>query len=93
MHADAFRTLPLVWSWPQSVCSLFSAGISLLGTLLMFLGCQKTTSSKMVDRILGGSFNVLLDQELGRNGFYKTGSLKCSDSFEVSVKQSPFPGS
>ncbi|KAJ6986696.1 hypothetical protein NC653_020050 [Populus alba x Populus x berolinensis] len=83
MHADAFRTLPLVWSWPQSVCSLFSAGISLLGTLLMFLGCQKTTSSKMVDRILGGSFNVLLNQELGRNGFYKTRSLKCSDGFEV----------
>jgi len=37
----------------------------------------------MVDRILGGSFNVVLDQDLGRNVFYKTGSLKCSDSFEV----------
>ncbi|KAL9365676.1 hypothetical protein Peur_043549 [Populus x canadensis] len=29
-------------------------------------------------------------EELGRNVFYKTGSLKCSDSFEVSVKQSPW---
>jgi hypothetical protein len=37
----------------------------------------------MVDRILGGSFNAVLDQELGRNDFYKTGSLKRSDSFEV----------